>query len=79
MAERIGWHELPRVLREEIQTSIGAVMHADHVCHIVVAGEEYDWQPHAPGTGDQRAKQFPWARALAELNAGRTLSDDQHR
>jgi hypothetical protein len=35
----------------------------------VVAGVEYDWEPHEPGIGEQRALKFPWARALSEADA----------
>jgi phosphopantothenoylcysteine synthetase/decarboxylase len=34
----------------------------------VVAGPEYGWEPHEPGTGDRQARLFPWGRALAEAN-----------
>ena len=37
---------------------------------IVMTGPDYGWEPHAPGTGDQQATRFPWARALVE--AGRS-------
>jgi phosphopantothenoylcysteine synthetase/decarboxylase len=32
----------------------------------VVAGPDYGWEPHAPGTGDEQALRFPWGQALAE-------------
>jgi phosphopantothenoylcysteine synthetase/decarboxylase len=35
----------------------------------VIFGSDDDWQPHAPGTGDERLPVFPWSRALAEAEA----------
>jgi phosphopantothenoylcysteine synthetase/decarboxylase len=55
LAARLPCQRAVRLLRDEGVT--------------VVAGSEYDWEPHPPGTGDQQATRFPWARALAE--AGR--------
>lgn len=38
----------------------------------VIVGEEYGWTPHAPGTGKQRLRAFPWALAIrhAERSLG---------
>jgi phosphopantothenoylcysteine synthetase/decarboxylase len=55
LAARLPYQRAVRLLRDEGVT--------------VVAGSEYGWDPHAPGTGDQQATGFPWARAFAE--AGR--------
>jgi phosphopantothenoylcysteine synthetase/decarboxylase len=32
----------------------------------VIFGEEDDWSPYLPGTGDERLSAFPWSRALTE-------------
>jgi phosphopantothenoylcysteine synthetase/decarboxylase len=32
----------------------------------VIFGADDDWEPHAPGTGGDRLRDFPWSRALSE-------------
>jgi phosphopantothenoylcysteine synthetase/decarboxylase len=52
LAARLPYQRAVAILRDEGVT--------------VMAGPEYGWEPHPPGTGDQLGTRFPWARALTE-------------
>lgn len=52
LSVRLPYQQAVRTLRDEGVT--------------VVAGPQYSWEPHQPGTGDQHATRFPWTQALTE-------------